>query len=238
MNEIPRYAIYYAPTAEDPVWKLGSEWLGRDAYTGKNINRRNFSGISDEDIDRLTASPARYGFHATLKAPFRLQAGQTEANLIERLDTFAQSQDAFDVNLEVQSLGQFVALRLMDGNEAMTSLHTSCVIEFDDFRAPMSEADIQRRRRVSLSPRQDERMLKWGYPYIFDDFRWHMTLSSKITSGHTREKYLATLSELFGPVLAKPHTIGGVAIYRQVSQDAHFKVLHRSRFKVPADPVA
>lgn len=235
MNDLPRYAIYFAPPADHLLWKLGSEWLGRDAYTGQKVERREFPALKDEGIDRLTSSPARYGFHATMKAPFELKAGCTEQDLIVHLDKFVQSQSPFQTTLGVKALGQFVALRQVDRTEAMRTLHSACVIEFDGYRAPLSEEDIERRRRANLSLEQDERMLKWGYPYIFDDFRWHMTLSNKVVSSFTREKVLSVLREHFAVALSTPLTIDGIAIYRQLSRSAPFNILHRSAFKVLAD---
>ena len=235
MNDIPRYAIYFAPPADHLLWKLGSEWLGRDAYTGQKVERREFPALKDEGIDRLTSSPARYGFHATMKAPFELEDRRSETDLIRHLDAFAQTQHTFETTITVEALGQFVALRQVDQKESMRALHSACVIEFDEFRAPLNEEDIERRRRADLSAEQDKRMLKWGYPYIFEDFRWHMTLSNKVMSSHTREKVVSVLQEFFEPALSSPLTIDGIAIYRQLARSAPFKILHRSAFKVLAD---
>ena len=147
MSHSPRYAIYYTPSAEHPLYKLGAEWLGRNAFTGENVPRREFPSLGDEDIDRLTSSPAHYGFHATMKAPFELQDGCSEADLLAHLDTFALAQAPFDVRLAVRPLGQFLALRLTDNKEAMRNLHEACVKDFDKFRADLSPEDISRRRK-------------------------------------------------------------------------------------------
>ena len=230
MSLSPRYAVYYAPAEEHPLWKLGSEWLGRNAYTGDSVERREFPGFKDRDIDRLTSSPAHYGFHATMKAPFELRDGKTETQLLAHLETFSNTQNMFDVRLAVHPLGEFLALRLTDNKEAMQQLHEACVREFDSFRAPLSPEDIERRRKASLSPTQDARMLEWGYPYIFDEFRWHMTLSNRILSNSTREKVISTLTDMFEEVLADPLRIDGIAIYRQVDRNVPFNIIGRARF--------
>ncbi|WP_273242508.1 DUF1045 domain-containing protein [Hyphomonas atlantica corrig.] len=235
MNQAPRYAIYYTPAAQHPLYQLGSEWLGRDAYTGRYVTRREFSDLSEEDIDRLTSSPSHYGFHATMKAPFELRAGRTEAELLAHLEKFVVKQSAFDVRLAVRPLGQFLALRMTENTEAMRSLHEGCVKDFDRFRAPLCYDDIERRRKANLSPKQDVRMLEWGYPYIFEDFRWHMTLSGRILSDNTRDKLLKLLEDLFQPVLAECHRVDGIAIFRQVDRHAPFNIIARASFPTLAD---
>ncbi|MEL7103225.1 MAG: DUF1045 domain-containing protein [Pseudomonadota bacterium] len=235
MTASARYAIYYTPAEDHPVCLLGNEWLGRNAFTGDKVRRREFSGMSDDDIDRLTSSPSHYGFHATMKAPFELREGRTEAQLIKRLHTFAQQQPAFDVRLAVRPLGQFIALRLTESFEAMRTLHQDCVKGFDGFRAALSYDDIERRRKANLSPEQDARMLEWGYPYIFEDFRWHMTLSSRIVSDSTRDRVMNLLQGLFQPALISPLRIDGIAVYRQVDRCAPFNIIERASFPALAD---
>ena len=230
MTSSARYAIYYAPPADDPLWALGSEWLGRDAYTGENLTQPDDPNFAIGDMDRLTSSPSHYGFHATMKAPFELKAGETEANLLDRLEAFSKSQSAFDVGLAVKPLGQFLALQLTSNVEAMRALHEACVKSFDRFRAPLTQSDLERRRKADLSPEQDARLLEWGYPYIFDEFRWHMTLSNRIVSDSTRSKMLNLLTEYFSPVIAKSHRVDGIAVYRQVDRCAPFNIIERAVF--------
>ncbi|MEL7393585.1 MAG: DUF1045 domain-containing protein [Pseudomonadota bacterium] len=238
MTSSARYAIYYAPPADDPLWALGSEWLGRDAYTGENLTRPDYPNFAIGDMDRLTSSPAHYGFHATMKAPFELKAGETEATLLDRLEAFSRSQSAFDVDLAVKPLGQFLALQLTSNVEAMRALHEACVKDFDHFRAPITQSDIERRRKANLSSEQDARLLEWGYPYIFDEFRWHMTLSSRIVSDNTRDKMLSLLTEHFSCVIAKPHKVDGIAVYRQVDRCAPFNIIERAVFPALAEQPA
>ena len=235
MTASARYAIYYTPAEDHPLCALGNEWLGRNAFTGDKVRRREFPGMSDDDIDRLTSSPSHYGFHATMKAPFELREGRTEAQLVKRLESFARQQPAFDVRLAVRPLGQFIALRLTENFDAMRTLHEACVRDFDGFRAALSYDDIERRRKADLSPEQDARMLDWGYPYIFEDFRWHMTLSSRIVSDATRDRLLNLLQGLFQPALISPLRIDGIAVYRQVDRRAPFNIIERASFPALAD---
>lgn len=226
----PRYAIYYTPAQTDPLYVRASQWLGRDAYVCNSLEQLPLDGFDAEEVERMTKGPRHYGFHATMKAPFELAEGKTEAELLDHLDQFAGKQSAFRVEISPQSLGEFLAFRLNHPSHDMTKLHTACVKEFDAFRAPLSEADIARRRKAKLSPEQDARMLQWGYPFIFEDFRWHMTLSNRIKSDMTRHRALEGLKALFYETYQNAHLVDGIAVFLQRDRDAPFHVLKRAQF--------
>ena len=121
-----RYAIYYAPTAQSDLWRKASAWIGRDAYTGVAIERPTLAGLDGLDLATLTADPRGYGFHATLKAPFELAAGATEADLLAAAEQFVSRQSAFDAVIAPAELGRFLAFRLQDGEAEMQALHAAC----------------------------------------------------------------------------------------------------------------
>ncbi|MEL6828656.1 MAG: DUF1045 domain-containing protein [Pseudomonadota bacterium] len=204
--------------------------MGRDAYKCTALTPLSLPGFDAEELERLTNGPRHYGFHATMKAPFELAATASKDDLLNFLDAFAKTRTSFHIQVAPAALGEFIALRLSEPSDDMTRLHSACVTEFDRFRAPLSNSDIARRRRARLTPEQDARMLKWGYPYIFDDFRWHMTLSNRIKSDVTRTKAVEGLQSLFAGVCAAPLLVDGIAIYVQSSRDAPFRVLKRAEF--------
>ena len=68
----PRYAIYYAPSVDDPLWRFGSQCIGYDALTGADSEVPQTAAIPRQDWLAWTQEPRRYGFHGTLKAPFHL----------------------------------------------------------------------------------------------------------------------------------------------------------------------
>jgi putative phosphonate metabolism protein len=225
----PRYAVYYAPDPQGDLWDVACAWLGRDPHRKVDCVRPATPALADLDLDALTASPRGYGFHATLKAPFELADGVSERDLLDFAEGFAGRRTAFEASISPQALGRFLAFRLNDPCPAMDALAEACVRDFDPFRAPLSEADIARRRKAGLSPAQDARMLEWGYPYIFDDFRFHMTLTSGIADDAVRARVLETLLQLFAYVTG-PHRFDSVAIYRQADRDAPFEVTSRFSF--------
>src|SRR5262249_18435104 len=136
----------------------------------------------------MTASPRTYGFHATLKAPFHLAAGCTLEELVAGLDRFAARLEAFETApLKVARISSFVALVLRDNSTLLSSLAAACVRGFDGFRAPPSEQEMARRRKETLTPRQLKLLDNWGYPYVLEEWRFHMTLASGLSRTETVE---------------------------------------------------
>jgi putative phosphonate metabolism protein len=225
-----RYAVYYAPGPDDPLGRRAAAWLGRDAFTGAALPRPALPGLDGLDLDALTRSPRGYGFHATLKAPFELAPDRREADLLAFAESFAARQPAFTAPLAVASLGRFIALRLTADLERMQALHAACVRAFDPFRAPPSDFDLARRRKAPLSPEQDARLLAWGYPYVFEDFRFHMTLTDAVRDPDVSARLVAALQTHFAD-LEGPHRFDSVALFKQDDRDAPFHVLARFGFE-------
>jgi putative phosphonate metabolism protein len=232
-----RYAIYYTAPAAHPLTRRASAWLGRDAFTGERLERPELPGLDGLDLDALTQDPRGYGFHATLKAPFELAAAASEAELLDFAEGFAARRAAFEAVIAPAALGRFLAFRLSGRSAEMQALEEACVREFDPFRAPLSEADIARRRRAPLTREQDARMLAWGYPYVFDDFRFHMTLTGSIRDEALRERVLTALQPHFAD-LSGPHRFGGVAVFRQEDRAAPFCVIGCFDFLAQASEAA
>ena len=95
MNE--RFAVYFAPASDTPLWAFGTSWLGRDPERDVDVARLQLDGITAEAIAEMTVSPRRYGFHGTLKPPFALVDGQDADTLSAALAAFAASRSPFDI---------------------------------------------------------------------------------------------------------------------------------------------
>ena len=224
-----RYAIYYAPEPNHPLTNAAAEWLGRDAFGRVVEPQARNPSVGDVDRVELTADPRHYGFHATLKAPFTLATEKTEQELVKALTDFAAARTMFVAPLVVADLGPFVALRLASVSPEMDRLHQDCVQYFEVFRAPLDEADLVRRRRARLTPLQDERLVAFGYPYIFDDFRFHMTLTGGIPDNALRSRVIGYLKETFAP-WEGDHTIDRISIFKQEDRKSPFLVLAQAEF--------
>src|SRR5262249_23493027 len=111
----------------------------------------------------------------------RLLEGWSESDLVDAAAEFARRRMPVTVpSLKLAALGTFLALRPADPSQALDSLASECVVWFERFRAPLTEAEVSRRRLGSLSPAQDEFLVRWGYPFVFGEFRFHMTLTRSL----------------------------------------------------------
>ncbi len=227
-----RYALYFAPAPDSDLGQFGAAWLGRDAFSGEAVPRDDLDDeapLQGYRLDEITRSPRHYGFHATLKAPFALAPGSSRAELIEALDAFAARTKAFEAPaLELASLHGFTAFILSAPCADMDALAAACVRDFDRFRAPMTEADRARRQPERLTDRQRAQLDAWGYPHVFEDFLFHMTLSERLSD----PEEIAAVHEMLEPVASVFGTTGlsvdALCLFHQRDRDAPFTVAHRA----------
>ena len=206
-----RFAIYYAPDEEGPLSRAASAWWSSDKW-------RN-----------ATESPRGYGFHATLKPPFRLAAGADEPQLTREFERFAAAKRPFVApRLQLASLGDFIALVLSEFSREFADLADAAVQEFDRFRAAPSPLELERRRKATLNPRQLELLERWGYPYVFEEWRFHMTLTGPLEAV-PRRKLQTLLRTRFEPHCRNPFRVDSICLFEQPEADAPF----RCRMRLP-----
>jgi putative phosphonate metabolism protein len=227
-DEAMRYAIYFAPPPDSLLHELGSRWLGRDAWTGKPVSQPNVLGIG-----RMTMEPARYGFHATLKAPFALRDNKTPEALAQAVKALAASETPFGMTLQVGSIGGFQALVPAAPPPALYALAARCVRELDEFRAPASEEELQRRRKAHLTPVQEQYLGRWGYPYVLDDFRFHMTLTERLDP-QEQPRLAAAAAAHFAPALHEPVIVAGLTLFVEDEPRAPFRAVGIAPFSAAA----
>ncbi len=176
-----RYAIYFAPARDTPWWRFGAHWLGRDEGSGAALERAGQPLLAAGEFDRITAQPRRYGFHATLKAPFSLAAGIAEQTLLRRVGELARRTRAQPLSKLVPVLMEgFVALVPANPHPGLSALAQACVTDLDDLRAPLTAAEFARRRPEQLDARGRELLERFGYPLVAERFRFHMTLTGPV----------------------------------------------------------
>ena len=220
-----RYALYFAPAATHPLWTAGCQWLGRDPGAGTSGE----GGLHRDD-------PRRYGFHATLKAPFALRDGTTRPQLLAALSHFVAERAPFAMpRLAAAALGDFLALRPVDrdataAGQPLRALADDCVRLFDDFRRPPSPAEVARRLAAGLDERQRGNVDRWGYPHVFERWRFHMTLTDGLSDDALRAGLLAEAARHFAGALAEPLRCEGVALFVEDAPGADFQLLRRFEF--------
>ncbi len=227
-KHISRYAIYFSPKPDCDLFRLGSHWLGRDAIAGERLDPALSNGLSRVEWRTATESPRRYGFHATLKPPFRLATGSTYDELRNAVRTFAASYKSFAAPpLTVGTLGRFLALTLSTPSTEFSALAAECVRTFDYFRAPASDEELALRLRDSMSDQERQYVRLWGYPYVFETWKFHMSLTGSLPKEklpHLEE----ALVERFAPVCGQIFPVDSICIFHEPVPGSPFRLVERA----------
>ncbi len=233
-----RYAIYFAADADAPLMQLGNTWLGRDPFTGSRLQQPPIPGLDPARFEDLTTSPRRYGFHGTLKAPFSLAKEATEDTLIAACARFAETVAPFELQgLGVNQLGKFLALTPAQAEPDLEAFASLSVRKFEPFRAPLSAEDLDRRRQAKLTPKQDAYVETWGYPYVFDEFRFHMTLSNMMEDNEEAALLAQSAETHFEAVTKSALTCRHFGLYVEPERGAAFDVHRIFELTGPQSPI-
>lgn len=222
-----RYAVYFLPDPESRLARFGAGWLGWDVNRAKHVPLRPVVGVGQEAHRTLVAAPSAYGFHATLKAPMRLAPGVALEQFLEAVSELAASRPkTADLGLAPRKLGRFLALTQARADPAVGELADLCVKELDRFRAPLTPSDRRRRRPASLTDNQRSLLDRWGYPFVFEEYRFHMTLTGPLDDV-IGEKAKAALETAMTPVLQQPVAIDSLSVVVQSTPGTPFRLLER-----------
>ncbi|RJG05663.1 phosphonate metabolism protein/1,5-bisphosphokinase (PRPP-forming) PhnN [Noviherbaspirillum cavernae] len=229
-----RYALYFAPPPDSPWSAAGCRWLGRNAATGETGMRHQPSSIAPPLLARITTEARRYGFHATLKAPFHLAAGFSESHLLTMAAAFARLQRPVPLlGMHVSPVRGFLALCPSGPQHDIEALAMRCVSYFDILRAPPAARELERYTSRPLTARQSTLLLQWGYPYTDDEFRFHMTLTdalrgvnADVVHALTREANVCFAAAM----AATPLMIDALSIFREERPGAPLTIWQRFPF--------
>jgi putative phosphonate metabolism protein len=222
-----RFAIYAAPGTRSAdangaaLREKAERWLGR-SVSGDTVTPGIPAGWSREAVDAMTVDARRYGFHATLKPPFRLAEDRTLEELDAALGRFAAGTAGTMIpRLSLARLGRFFALVPGADVPGLHALADEVVKGFDDFRAPPTDAEIARRNPAALTSRQRELLTVWGYPYVLDEFRFHLTLTDRIPDGRQAEVE-RVLGDWFAALLGTDVPVDALALFIEAEPGAPF----------------
>lgn len=225
MARFPRYGIYYTSGRGSRLDRFGAQSLGYDAWTGEDLPFPESVVQTKPDWRDLTADPRKYGFHATLKAPFALAQGKAEAALLSACRQFAMTARRIPaIRPRVFSISGFIAIIPAERSSELDLLAMDCVSAFDHFRAALSPQDRARRNPERLTPRQLGYLDRWGYPYVMEEFRFHMTLTGRLDE-ERRPSVQKMLHERFSALGLERIEIDRIALFRQDDATARFRII-------------
>jgi len=223
-----RIAVFFTPQADHPLTLAAARWLMRDAFTGAHFAPVAADPFNADDLHALTAEPRRYGFHATIKAPFRLTTGAGLADADALLAGFCREAKPCPLpELEVAALGPFFALVPSAEAKAVSELAARAVKAFEPLRAPLDPHELARRRRGGLTPAQEANLTAWGYPYVLDEFQFHMTLSGPVPAA--RQAAMASLLRERFDAVPRQLAIDSLALFVEEEPGAEFMIRCRYR---------
>lgn len=222
-----RYALYYAPSASDPLSAFAAQWFGWDPERRQEIDRLAVPGLPELDCEIITATPRRYGFHATLKPPFRLIDGHDEQELINAVSMITCDLAPVPLGpLRLCVLRNFLALVPENPGSDLPMLGKCLVQDLDDFRKPPEPAELAKRRAKGLTDRQNQMLDTWGYPYVFDEFRFHLTLTGALDEPD-QSRVKAVLSPILSPLLDRDYAITDLCLFGDPGGGACFHLVKR-----------
>ncbi|WPZ28609.1 DUF1045 domain-containing protein [Sulfitobacter sp. OXR-159] len=217
-----RYAIYYTP--QGSLAEAGAAWLGWDVARGRAVAHPEVAGL---DVAALTQTPRKYGLHATIKPPFVLAEGTTADGLLAEFEALCTRLSPVTLDgLALTPLGRFLALTPEGDTAALNAMAAEVVRGLDTFRAPPSEADLARRRQANLTPAQEANLSQWGYPYVMEAFRFHVTLTGKLPKSDL-PRVTAALAPYIAPHLPQPFILDSLTLVGQ-AEDGMFHEVHRA----------
>ncbi|MGR3616581.1 MAG: DUF1045 domain-containing protein [Paracoccaceae bacterium] len=223
MKHYTRFAIYYAPP-QGALAQFGAQWLGWDAAAGALVDHPDIPHLP-RPLSELTRRPRKYGFHGTLKPPFRLANGTTPDALSDALGTLtARLEPVVADGLVLRRIGSFLALVPNGPATSLAHLAATLVQETDGFRAPPTSDELDKRRAQRLSPVQLQLLEQWGYPYVLDQFCFHMTLTGRLRPDEDMAVQTAVQEAL--PPLLDPFLIREVCLFAERT-DGYFEILKR-----------
>jgi hypothetical protein len=208
-----RFALYYAPAAGSPLAEAAETWFARPELTP------------------LTVSARRYGFHATIKAPMVLRDGVGRPALETALAAFARTYRPVAIGrLRPTPIEGFIALTPVNQSPELTAFAADVVDAFEPFRAPLDRAETARRLAAPLTERQIALVERYGYPYVLDEFRFHMTLTDRLEPEPQRV-LLSEAETWFRPTLAEPAVLDRLVLFRDPGHGGAFERLDDFRLK-------
>lgn len=236
-----RYALYYAPRRDEPLYRLIAPLFGRDCRDGRRLPGGPVApaGVEHDLWTSLARTPAHYGLHATLKAPFELRS--TSEGMVAALREACRKVAERHARWLTAPLGLqrlpahsgerqafFLALVPRQGDaaseSAMAALERDCVTELDRFRAPLDQGDVERREPLSRDERRN--LLRWGYHHVLDLFRFHITLTGPLP--HEGADWVeAALNQYLEPVIDKPLVMDSVCLFCQTDRALPFRLTTR-----------
>jgi Protein of unknown function (DUF1045) len=212
-----RYAIYFCPASDTALGRLGQNWLAASPHAPE------LTGISTERRNALLFKVRRYGWHATIRAPFMPAVDVAYDDVRRAVASVAHACASFELPLHIHRLAGFLALRPCVDGAAPKQLAAICLTALLPLCAPLSN-EVLERRSVGLDADEAGLLQGYGYPYVLDRYRFHLTLSAPATESEEN-----AMREWLEPRVAElPSTrMDALSICREATPGGAFELVER-----------
>jgi hypothetical protein len=122
-------------------------------------------------------------------------------------------------------VGRFIALTPSAHCPRLAALAAAAVRVLDPFRRPAGPAELARRRAAGLTAAQERNLIEWGYPYVLQEFRFHLTLTGNLTDPDA-EVAMETLATFTAPLCRDPLPLREICMFGERS-DGYFELIRR-----------
>lgn len=174
------------------------------------------------------ATPRRYGWHATLKAPFTLAPGITMGALHRAMLALCALHKSFVMPaLKVQRIGNFLALVPAQASPEIQSVADACVMGLHPLVQALQPFELQRRRCRVLTVEEEKMLQQWGYPHVLAQFQFHMSLTGPLTEVSDEAVHLLIEQAQASFDGMPPSRFDGVTLVGEPVAGAAFSLIHR-----------
>ena len=97
---------------------------------------------------------------------------------------------------------------------------------------------VSRRLAAPLTPRQAQNLAHYGYPYVLDDFRFHMTLTGSLPEAKHADMVTRLAAEFAIRVPPGPLVVDAICVFRQERRDGRFRLIARLALGEPPSGAA
>jgi hypothetical protein len=231
-----RYAIYFVPDGTSPLYAAGSRLLGYDIRKEIQTDWPALQLPHALSHAELAAAARHYGLHATIVAPF-LPSVPDEEPLIQILEELCQRCPKIIMPLTIQAHRGFLALMPDLQSPAGQAAHRAtrqmadlAVRQSEPLRRPLSSCEYAARAE-NLSQGQREYLARWGYPYVFEHYYFHITLCGPFAHYQGLQESLSAYLE---SAMEEPLKIDSLCLCRQSSAQRNSAGKYTGDFSIVA----
>lgn len=181
MTLYDRYYVGYAPHPNSKLWKFTAAWLGYDCARDSTPKTVLTLGLPKKIHQEAVSSALRIGFSCIFYPPFKLRNEVDIKELVLHSQTFCHTLSPVKTGaLKVQSNGGQIIIAPISTDQKVINLASECVLFYDNFRLKDPPIPINNQLHKALSQRQRDYLVKWGNPYVFEEFSFSMPLTGRI----------------------------------------------------------